>query len=105
MGNVVYYHGVRSNPRMVPNRNRPQYLGSRTNVDMTTNLRDAAVVSANGDLLEQQAIWPDCSIRMYDDAIRVRQQQTAAQFAIERDVGASHYAPTSMSQYCASSGY
>jgi hypothetical protein len=104
IGNVVYYYRIRSNPRMVPYRDRPQYFGPRTNVYMTTDFRHAMVVSTNGDLLEQQTIWPDSGVRMNDDAIRMRQQQTAAQFAIERDVGASHYAPTSVSQYCARSG-
>jgi len=103
IGNVVYYYGIRSNPRMVPYRDRPQYFGARTNVDMTTDFGYATVVSTNGDLLEQQTIWPDSGVRMDDDAIRMRQQQTAAQFAVERDVGASHYAPTSVSQDCARS--
>jgi hypothetical protein len=89
---------------MVPYRDRPQYFGARTNVDMTADLRYATVISTNGDLLEQQTIWPDSSIRMDNDAIRMRQQQTAAQFAIQGNVGASDYAPTSVSQYCARSG-
>jgi hypothetical protein len=103
-GNIVQYYGIGPNPRMVPYRDRPQNFGTRTNVDMTTDFRDATVVGTNSDLLEQQAIWPDSSVRMDDDAIRMRQQQTAAQFAIERDVGASHYTPTSMSQDCVRSG-
>jgi hypothetical protein len=88
---------------MAPYRDRPQYFSSRTNVDMTANFRCAAVANSKCDLLEQQTIWPDFSFRMYDDAIRMRQQQTAAEFAIERNVGASYYAPTSVSQYCANS--
>ena len=88
---------------MVPDRDQPQYFGARTNVDMTADLRYATVISTNGDLLEQQTIWPDSSVRMDDDAIRMRQQQTAAQFAIQGNVGASDYAPTSVSQYCARS--
>jgi hypothetical protein len=104
IGNVVYYYRIRSNPRMVPYRDRPQYFSARTNVYMTTDFRDTTVVGTNGDLLEQQTIWPDSCVRMDDDAIRMRQQQTAAQFAIEGDVGASHYSPTSMSQDCARSG-
>ena len=97
--NVVYYYGIRSNPGVVPYRDRPQYFSSRTNVYMTTDFRCATVASTKCYLLEQQTIWPDFSFRMYDDAIRMRQQQTAAQFAIERNVGASYYAPTSVSQY------
>ena len=88
---------------MMPYRDGPQYFSSRTNVYMTTDIRYATVVGTNGYLLKQQTIWPDFSFRMYDDAIRMRQQQTAAQFAIERNVGASDYAPTSVSQYCANS--
>jgi hypothetical protein len=37
---------------------------------------------------------------MNDDAIRMRQQQAASQPAIERNVGASDYAPISVPQYC-----
>jgi hypothetical protein len=70
---------------------------------MTADFRCAAVANSKCDLLEQQTIWSDLSFRMYDDAIRMRQQQTAAQFAIERNIGASDYAPTSVSQYGASS--
>jgi len=88
---------------MVPDRDRPQYFGSRTNVYMTTDFRYATVVSTNGYLLEHQTIGPDSSFRMYDDAIRMRQQQTAAQFTIERNIGTGYYAPTSVSQYCANS--
>jgi hypothetical protein len=68
---------------------------------MTADFRCAPVANPKRDLLKQQAIRPDLSFRMYDDAVRMRQQQTAAQFAIERNVGASDYAPTSVSQYCA----
>lgn len=100
---VVDYYGIRSNPRVVPYRDRPQYFSSRTNVYMATDFRYATVVRTNRYLLEQQTIRPDSSFRMYDDAIRMRQQQTAAQFAIERNVGASYYAPTSVSQYGANS--
>jgi hypothetical protein len=88
---------------MGPYRDRPQYFGARTNVDMTTDCRYATVVSTNGDLLEQQTIGPDSRVRMDDDAIRMRQQQTAAQFAIQGNVGAGDYAPTSVSQHCANS--
>jgi hypothetical protein len=88
---------------MGPYRDRPQHFGARTNVYMTTDLRCATVVSTEGDLLEQQTIWPDSSVRMDDDAIRMRQQQTAAQIAIQGNIGAGYYAPTSVSQYCANS--
>ena len=70
---------------------------------MTANFRCAAVANSKCYLLEQQTIRPDSSFRMYDDAIRMRQQQTAAQFAIERNVGASYYAPISVLQYGANS--
>jgi hypothetical protein len=97
--NVAYYYGIRSNPGVVPYPDRPQYFSARTNVYMATDFRYATVVGTNGYLLEQQAIWPDFSFRMYDDAVRMRQQQTASQLAIEGNVSASYYAPTSVSQY------
>jgi hypothetical protein len=101
--NVVYHDGIRSNPRVAPYRDGPQYFSSRTNVDMTTDSRYAAVVSTQCYLLEQQTIWPDLSFRMDDDAVRMRQQQPTAEFAIERNVGPGDYAPTSVSQHCANS--
>lgn len=82
---------------------RPQDFSSRAYVNMTTDVWHATVIGANCYLLEQQAIRADFSVRMYDDAIRMRQQQTTSQFTIERNVGASYNAPTSVPQYCANS--
>jgi hypothetical protein len=98
--NVVYDYGIRSNPCMAADRDRPQDLGSRTDVHMTGDFRCAMLTNTKGYLLEQQTVRADLSFRMDDDAIRMRQQQTAAQFAIQGNVGASDYAPTSVSQYC-----
>jgi hypothetical protein len=95
----VHDHGIRANSRMVAYRDRPQDFGSRANVYMTTDAGHATVVGTDRHLLEQQAIRADFSVRMYDDAVRMRQQQTASQFAIERNIGAGHHAPTSVPQY------
>jgi hypothetical protein len=99
--NIVKDYGVRTNARMVTYRDRPQDLRSRANVYMTTDSRHATVIGTDGDLLEQEAIRADFGVRMNDDSVRMRQQQTAAQLAIERNVGACHHAPISMPQYCA----
>lgn len=101
--NVVYHDGIRANLRMPPYRDRPQYFSSRTNVDMTSDFGCAAVADSQCHLLKEQTIGPDFSVRMDDDAIRMRQQQTASQLAIEGNVGAGYHAPTSVSQDCANS--
>jgi hypothetical protein len=36
---------------------------------------------------------------MDDNAVRMRQQQTASQLTIQRNVGASHHAPAPVPQY------
>jgi hypothetical protein len=95
----VYHYGIRSNARMPAYRDHPQNLGSRAYVDVATDFRRAALPTTQCYLLEQQAIRADFGVRMYDDAIRMRQQQAASQFAIERNVGAGYHAPTSVPQY------
>jgi hypothetical protein len=95
----VHDHGIRANPRMAAYRYRSKDFGSRANVNMTADSRHATVIGTDRYLLEQQTIRADFSVRMYDDAVRMRQQQTALQFAIERNVGAGHHAPTSVPQY------
>jgi len=97
--NIVDDHGIRTDACMVAYPDRPQNLGARTDVDMTADSGHATVVGADGDLLEQQAIRADLGVWMDDEAIRMRQQQTASQLAIQRNVGASHHAPASVPQY------
>ncbi len=84
-------------------RDRSQNLGPRADVDMTADFRRAALANTECYLLKQQAIWPDLGVRVDDYAVRMRQQQTAAQFAIQGNIGAGHYAPTPVSQYRANS--
>jgi len=90
---IVDDYGIRTDARMVAYADGPQNLGSRTDVYMTADSGHAAVVGADRDLLEQQAIRADLGVRMDDNAVRMRQQQTASQLAIQRNVGASHHAP------------
>jgi hypothetical protein len=98
--NIAYDDSIRPNACVVAYRDRPQNLGARPYVDVTTDSGHASVIGTDGDLLEQQAVRADFSVRMYDDAIRVRQLQSASQLAIQRNVGAGHHAPTSVAQYC-----
>jgi hypothetical protein len=97
--NIVDHYSIRSNPRMVAYRDRAQNLGARTNVDMTTDFRRAVLTNTERYLLEQQAVRTDFSVRMDDDAVRMRQQQAASQLAIERNIGAGHDTPISVPQY------
>jgi hypothetical protein len=61
---------------------RSQKFGSRTDVDMTADSGRAMLTNTERHLLEQQAIGANFSLGMDDDAVRMRQQQAAAQFAI-----------------------
>jgi len=97
----VYDYRIRSNPRVAADGNRPQDLGSRADVYMTADLGRATLTNTQRYLLEQQAIRADLGVRMDDDAIRMRQQQTAAQFAIQRNIGAGDHTPIAVPQYCA----
>jgi hypothetical protein len=51
------------------------------------------------DLLHDQTINPYDSIRMNDDAVRVRNQQTTADFAREVDFSLRHYRPEPVAEY------
>jgi hypothetical protein len=87
---------------MATDRDRPQNFSSRPDVDMTADSGRATLTNTERHLLEQQAIRADFSLRMDDDAVRMRQQQATAQLAIQRNVGAGDYAPASVPQYRAS---
>jgi hypothetical protein len=104
--NIVEDDGVSPNPCMAADRYRPQDFGSRADIHMTADSgRAVPIPNTQRHLLEQQAIRADFSLRMDDDAIRVRQHQTATQSAIQRNVRAGDCAPISMPQYRADSRY
>jgi hypothetical protein len=84
---------------MAADRDRPQDFGAGADVDMTADSGRAALTNPERYLLEKQAIRADFGVWMDDDAIRMGQQQTTAQPAIERNVRAGDRAPVAVSQY------
>ena len=97
---VDEHDGVGSNAGPRADDDASQNLGAGADFDpgaeaWRRRVRDSV---ADGHLLEQQAVWPDFRIRMDDHPIGMRQHQSAAQPAIERDIGAGHHAPESVAE-------
>lgn len=84
---------------VLADRQLPDDLGACTYVDVTFDGWHAAGFLANRHLLKDQAIRPDLNIRMNDDAVWMRQEQTTPQFAIQRNIGARDCRPPPMFEY------
>jgi hypothetical protein len=89
-------YGVGANPRVIPDGDRPDNLGSGADVHMSTEARYAGPRMSEGNLLEQQTIRTDFNVRMDDDAVRVWHQQSAANAAVQGDVRPGNDGPKSM---------
>ena len=76
---------------MVANMEATEKLGSGTDVDITSDRRNPALTETERNLLENQAIRADHGIGMNYDAIRMRDHQPATYFAVEGNIGTSHY--------------
>ena len=85
---------------MVTDVDGPQYACARTDVDMTAKTRDFALAHAQGNLLENQAVWSDTRIGVNDYAVGVWHQQAALDLAVQRNIRARDDGPESMSQNC-----
>lgn len=96
---VGNHHGVRADPCMCADLNRPKDLGAGADVDMAGNFgNSAATAGAKRDLVENQAVHADLGVRMDDNAIGVGDQQPAADLAGERYFRPRHRAPEAMTQ-------
>lgn len=96
---VGNYDRICADPRMRSDLDRPQDLGAGSDVDMTANLgNSAAPAAAKCDLVENQAVHPDFCVWMYDDAVRMGDQQPAADLAGQRYLGPGHHAPEAVTQ-------
>jgi hypothetical protein len=80
--------------------NRTKYLRTRADVDVSRNFRGTFTARTKRHLLEQEAIRPNFDIGMNHYSIWVRQQQTAAEFAVQWDVCARDDGPPPMPKNC-----
>jgi len=86
--------GVLSDPQL------PDDLGAGAYVDVAFESRYTARRLPDRDLVKQKTIRANLSIGMNHDAVRMRQEQAAAQIAIQRNIGASNQRPPAMSEHC-----
>jgi hypothetical protein len=84
---------------MVTNFDWPENLCSGPNVDMSPDYRQSAPVpSANRYLMEDKTIDAYFGFGMNDDTIWMRQQQSSADLAIQRDVRTGDDRPNPMAE-------
>ena len=98
-GDVNCYHRVSADLRVIADNNRPDEPSPRTDVHMATNARYAGLRGSNCHLLKKEAIGPDFSAGMNDDPVRVRDEQSAANIAIDWNISPRDNRPKTMPQY------
>ena len=74
---------------MIPNGDRADNLSARTNINVSADFN----AGNDGDLLQDQAIAADLSMRMNHNPIRMGKQQTTSNLAIYGNVGSGHNHP------------
>ena len=85
---------------MIADDNAAEKFRTRAEIDMPPERRHArfGATMTERDLLENQAIRADADSRMNHDAIGMRQDQPAAESAVERDIRPADEAPESVLQ-------
>ena len=76
-GHIARYDRIGTNNCVIANRDTTQNLGPSTHIDVTTNARNSARRVPYGYLLEEQAVGTDLRLWMDDDAIWMRDHQSA----------------------------
>jgi hypothetical protein len=97
---IIGDNRVGTDPGTRPDFNWSQDLGAGANVDVVSdpgNTRSLSVSDRN--LLKDQAIHADLSFRMNYDAIGMGNEETAANLACQRDIGAGYGTPEPMAQH------
>ena len=91
---IAQHDGICAHPCMRTDANRPQYLCSRSNVDMAVDYRDAWIkASSNSYLLKNEAIDTNSCIGMNYDAVWMGDEKASPNVAIQRDLRPSDNAP------------
>ena len=96
---IAYDNSISTNHCMIANRYRAQYLRPRADIDMPPEDWHTFMVLTDRNLLKQQAIGTNFCIGMYNDAIGMGYQKTAAYLTIQRDVCTGDNTPESMAQH------
>lgn len=92
---------IRANLRMGSNLGAAKNFRSGADVDMTSDFWEARSFAAgvtDRHLLKYQTIYANLGSRMNDNAVRVRDQQSSSDLAIEWDVSTSGNRPKTMAQ-------
>ena len=85
---------------MRPNFDRTQYLGACADIDVASDFRDAWPAPATQRyLMKDQAVHANLGLWVYDNPVRVRDQQAAANPACQRDIGARNDRPEPVWQH------
>lgn len=84
--NVFRHDRIGSNPRVIANGNAPYNLGTRADVDMTTDPGQSRRCVSERYLLKDQTVGADLHFRMDHNSIGMRNEQAAIDPAIQGDI-------------------
>jgi len=92
---------IGADPCVVADGNGPQNLCARADIDMVADYGESlnAAAASKCNLLKYKAVDSDLGARVYDDSVRVRDQEASTDIAIKRNVGSRHDAPKSMAKH------
>jgi len=97
--NIGNDHGISADSGMRPNFHRTQNLCTSSNIDMAGDLGNPGRVSASERyLMEDQAVHANLRVRVDNDAVRVRDQQSAADLTRKRDFCTGDDTPEAMTK-------
>ena len=98
---VDQHDGVSADARVGANHDGAKNFRACADVDVAFKSRRALAPFAHAkrDLLHDQAVDANGRLRMNDNAVRMRDHQPAADLRVERNVGAGHSRPETVTQH------
>jgi len=97
---INQHHRISPNLRMRAHANAAQQFSTCPYIYMTfQHRRFCAAARAQSHLLKKQAIRANSCGGVNHYSIRMRQQQTALDLAVQRNIGPTYSAPKSVTQY------
>jgi hypothetical protein len=93
--NVGEHHRVGSHAGVVSDRDRPDDLGARPDVDVSAKPDPLG----QGHLLENETVRPDPRVGVNDDPVRVKEQEAIPEMAVQGNVCPGHHAPESVLEH------
>jgi hypothetical protein len=96
--NILQDDGIRTNECVIADFHASENFGTRANVDMATEDRDARLGASYsyGHLLKYQTVRTYDGFWKNNDAIWMREEKAAIDVAVKRDLGSSYDAPKAM---------